>query len=88
MRKRIFWAELLEELAIARITQREIASLVGSSQPAVSRLAKGGTEEPPYSVGEALLNLHLSKCGPDAHEALLARSAAEPFHVTTLVGSA
>lgn len=77
MRKRIFWAELLEELATARTTQKEIAAKVSSSQPAISRLAKGGTEEPPYSVGEALLKLHLAVCGEEKHAALLSKHAEE-----------
>lgn len=76
MRKRIFWVELLDELGTARVTQKEIATKVMSSQPAISRLAKGETEEPPHSVGEALLALHREVCGEVAHLELLSRSAA------------
>ncbi len=77
MRNRIFWADLLRELTDAKLTQREIAGRVGSSQPAISRLCNGETDDPLHSVGQALLDLHAAHMGPVAHARLIERFNAQ-----------
>lgn len=77
MRKRIDWVRLMQDLSKASWSQKQVATRVESSQPAMWRLAHGAKDEPPHSVGEALLTLHREVCGDEKH--------AEIFSVASVV---
>lgn len=52
----------MASVSAAGLTQGEVARRCGTTQPAVSRLANGGTSEPPHSVGVALEQLFRESC--------------------------
>jgi predicted XRE-type DNA-binding protein len=55
------WKQMLADLKQRGWTQKQIAELVGASQPSISDLASGKTVDPAHSIGKALEALHESK---------------------------
>ncbi|EMI6701317.1 hypothetical protein JVX99_29325 [Pseudomonas aeruginosa] len=56
--------KLISELVCSGLTQYEIASLVGTSQPTISRAAGG--QQVRYEVGKAIETLHEQRCASSA----------------------
>lgn len=52
------WTVLIRELQACGLTQEEIASKVGITQPSVSALAAGKVKQPSFDLGNKLLKLH------------------------------
>ncbi|HGM7495748.1 TPA: hypothetical protein ACKQGB_006184 [Pseudomonas aeruginosa] len=59
--------KLISELVCSGLTQYEIASLVGTSQPTISRAAGG--QQVRYEVGKAIETLHEQRCASSADHA-------------------
>jgi len=57
------WTETIKHLQQAGLSQAQIASLVGCSQPTIHRLLKGETRNPSFLFGQRLLTLEQKICG-------------------------
>lgn len=53
---------LLADLQRAGLTQTQIAEACACRQSTVSDLARGATDQPRFSVGNALIKLHKRHC--------------------------
>jgi predicted transcriptional regulator len=52
------WKKLIDELSDLGVTQQQIAKACGVSQASVSDLKIGNAQQPRYSFGAALVDLH------------------------------
>lgn len=66
----INWNQLLENLQWAGLGITQAATFAGVPASHLSDIAKGKVEEPPFSTGIKLLDLHLDAC-PNKHKQLL-----------------
>jgi hypothetical protein len=66
----IEWTRLLENLQWVGVGVTQAATMAGVPAAHLSDLVKGKVEEPPFSTGIKLLDLHLDAC-PNKHKALL-----------------
>lgn len=57
---------MLDALAAAGVTQTELSRLIGTSQAAISRMARGVTTDPVHSVGDALARVYRDRLGAEA----------------------
>lgn len=53
---------LIDDLCAVGLTQTEIAKFCNCSQSAISDLQRGESQQPRYSVGKALIDLHKKRC--------------------------
>lgn len=56
------WPGIIADLRISGLSQAEIARLVGAPQNNISRLATGTTQDPAYSQGKRIVDLHAERC--------------------------
>ena len=54
---------IIGELLAAGWTQARIAEKAGCSQPTISEIASGTTENPRFRIAAALIDLHRKECG-------------------------
>jgi len=73
-RQVIGWDRLLEDLAAANLSQRQIVKLTGISRAALYRFAHGS--EPGHADGDALLSLWREATGAEAGAVPLPRMVA------------
>lgn len=66
----IDWKQLVENLQWVGLGVTQAAALAGVPAIHVADLAKGKADEPPFSTGLKLLDLHLDAC-PGKHQTLL-----------------
>lgn len=52
---------IIDELCAAGMTQTQIGEACGCSQGAISDLQRGESQQPRYSVGKALIDLHAER---------------------------
>ncbi len=52
------WPALIKELKDLGLSQQEVASAIGVTQPTISAIATGKTEKLSFDVGDALRTLH------------------------------
>lgn len=64
------WQRLALDLRMARYPLTQAAKEVGAHPDYLRQLARGEIQEPKFTQGVALLNLHADKCGPDRTEKL------------------
>jgi len=57
--------QVVEKLIQSGLTESEIASRVGSSQPSINRIRRGKQKNVGYQLGDALLKLSQERC-PDS----------------------
>lgn len=55
------WQQLIRDLKDAGLTQDEIASAIGVTQPTISDLANGKIKNPSFVLGDKLKKLHARK---------------------------
>lgn len=55
--------QLISELMATKLSEKQIAGLVGSSQPSINRM-RNGKQIPYYDVGAKLVELHRERCKP------------------------
>ena len=55
------WQQLIRDLKDAGLTQAEIASAIGVTQPTVSDLANGKIKNTSFAIGDKLKKLHARK---------------------------
>jgi predicted XRE-type DNA-binding protein len=55
------WQQLIRDLRDAGLTQDEIASSIGVTQPTISDLANGKIKNPSFVLGDKLKKLHARK---------------------------
>lgn len=72
------WTRLLKELQAAGVTQTQVAEKANlkSSSP-VSDLANGKTKNPSWPLGQAVLELHRSRCTRDKRDRRSVGAAAQ-----------
>lgn len=52
------WSKLIQEIVAKGWSEAKIAKRVGCTQPAINRLKRGLRKDTPYTLGDALVQLH------------------------------
>ena len=65
------WTRLALDLRQARMPTAKASRAIGAHKLYVDQLARGEIQEPKFSQGMALLDLHVDVCGPDKTRELL-----------------
>jgi hypothetical protein len=58
----MMFAKLIEDLLQVGLTEQQIGSAIGRSQPSVNRM-RNGKQRPDYEAGARLVELHAERCG-------------------------
>jgi hypothetical protein len=65
----IDWQQVILNIRSTGISMIKIARLVDSSGPTIGKLSRGYQQEPKFSTGIKLLDLHYDVC-PDKHRSI------------------
>lgn len=68
---RVDWARLALDLRQAGLPLQKASARIGQNLGFVAQLARGEVQEPKFSQGVALLDLHFDVCGADRTRSLL-----------------
>lgn len=67
---RVDWQRLALNLRSVGVPHIQASKAIGEHPGFVAQIARGEINEPKFSQGVALLNLHVDRCGPDKTAAL------------------